>query len=230
VKRIIFLPLLILILFCFLMTSSEKEPAKIRIMCLGDSITDGKCQSNDECGYRRYLYQKLIQVGYKVDFVGSCHTGLKIDFDNDHEGHPAYTAKQVTDNISQWLEANPPDIILLHIGTNCFQQTTQANIEEILINIHRYEEKHHHQITVFVAKIINRQQPSEYITKYNDDVELMIKRRIQNGDSLVVVNVESALRYPEDMFEKLHPNDSGYQKIAQVWFESLDQFLSSTIR
>lgn len=210
------------------MTSSEKEPTETRIMCVGDSITNGN-QSNDKCGYRYYLYQKMIQAGYKVNFVGSCHTGLKKDFDADNEGHPGYTAKQVADNINLWLEENPTNIIFLHIGSNCFQQTTKDNIEEILINIDRYEKEHHQQITVFVARIINRQQPSGYITEYNDNVELMINKRIENGDSLVVVDIESALEYPEDMFDNLHPNDSGYQKMAQIWFEVLNKFLSSKI-
>jgi hypothetical protein len=39
------------------------------------------------------------------------------------------------------------------------------------------------------------------------------------------VDHESALLYPDDMLDLEHPNDSGYAKMAQVWFAGLTDFL-----
>lgn len=51
----------------------------------------------------------------------------------------------------------------------------------------------------------------------------MVLGRIANGDDIIIVNMETALNYSTDMADYLHPNDSGYAKMAQVWYEALSQ-------
>jgi len=211
--------------------SMNSADAAIRIMPLGDSITfgvevSGAPRDNDYVtGYRRLLYTDLTGLGYDVDFVGSVQTGsLAVpDFDDDHEGHPGICAQAVADRVYSWLEQNPADIVLLHIGTNCLTTRTQQ-AEKILDNIFLYNQ----DITVFLALIIDRVPHSEITSKYNSNLLAMASKRIAQGDNIVVVNMERALTYPGDMADWLHPNDTGYEKMSDVWKNALLHFFETT--
>jgi hypothetical protein len=56
----------------------------------------------------------------------------------------------------------------------------------------------------------------------------MAMNRIANGDDIVIVDMEDALNYSTDMADNLHPNDSGYAKMANVWFAAMDNLLKWT--
>ena len=45
------------------------------------------------------------------------------------------------------------------------------------------------------------------------------------GRNISVVNMESQLDYSSDMSDSLHPNSSGYQKMANVWYAALQNYL-----
>ncbi len=120
-----------LLLFC-----ADSAYSQVRIMPLGDSITEGVLGSSDDTGYRRALYLSLTAAGHSVNFVGSLANGTPTDFDRDHEGHSGWRADQIRNNISSWLTTNPADIILLHIGTNDISQgqsvsSTVSEVNEI---------------------------------------------------------------------------------------------------
>jgi len=194
--------------------------ASISIMPLGDSITYGAGSTDN--GYRKPLYQKLTDAGYDFDFVGSQTTG---DFgDPQHEGHPGWHADDAgTDDILgqvyNWLVTNPADIILLHIGTNDITAGGQnANeVGSILDEIDRFST----DTKVILALIIDRQTHSPATAQFNIDVNYMAQSRIDAGDDIFVVNMESALNYTTDMTDNLHPNDAGYAKMADVWYDAL---------
>lgn len=132
----------------------------VRIMPLGDSITDGNASGVTPIdtkeywvSYRKVLWESLGTAGYSVDFVGSLSSGYFFDppFDSDHEGHGGWTDTQIRDNVISFLTANPADVILLHIGTNGLTASA-AEVEQILDNIDTVSE----DITVVLARIINQ--------------------------------------------------------------------------
>ena len=203
--------------------------ATVRIMPLGDSITDGEAGSTDDTGYRRSLYLQLDAAGYEVNFVGSDSSGIPTDFDRNHEGHGGWTANQIRDNINGWLTSTPADIVLLHIGTNDISGGQSAagvmgEIDQILDNIDTYSA----DITVFLARIINRSNPMDAkgleTSALNDSLASLAATRIAAGDLIELVDHESALDYPADMDDTVHPNDTGYGKMADTWFDALDSF------
>ena len=49
----------------------------------------------------------------------------------------------------------------------------------------------------------------------------MASNRIAGGDNIIVVNMENALNYSTDLSDDLHPNDNGYAKMANVWYDAL---------
>ena len=182
-----------------------------RVMLLGDSITQGD-GSTDVAGYRKYLYNMLVvQGGYNVDFVGSLEDG-PTNFDNRHEGHPGWSAAQIAEETYWWLKNNPADIVLLHAGTNGVQEST-ADIEKILNEIDRFSS----DTWVVLALIINRNPYSSVTAAFNDNLLQLVDQRVANGDKIIVVDQENALDYPGDLIDALHPNDAGYQKMAQAW-------------
>jgi len=135
------------LIFSTIMTLSLGA-APLKIMMLGDSITEGLAaipdlpdqnqsdytqgliQNPDNIGYRGELWRLLKEEGYvfgaadtNLDFVGnktggSNYTANNPGFDENHEGHGGYTSAQIRDGIDGWLTTTPTDIVLLHIGTN----------------------------------------------------------------------------------------------------------------
>lgn len=91
----------------------------VRVMPLGDSITDGVDVPG---GYRIKLWQLMVAGGYTVDFVGSRSNGPAELFDHDHEGHPGWRIDQLDANVVGWLQNADPRTILLEIGTNDVNQ------------------------------------------------------------------------------------------------------------
>ncbi|MGA9363632.1 MAG: invasin domain 3-containing protein, partial [Bacteroidota bacterium] len=215
-----------LLLFC-----ADSTYSQIRIMPLGDSITKGVTGSSDSTGYRRALYLSLTGAGYSVNFVGSQANGHPTDFDRAHEGHGGWRADQIRDSISGWLTKNPADIILLHIGTNDISQgqTVGSTVHEVKQILDRIDAKSTTTV-VFLACIINRSDGySARTTTYNRQLKDSADRWIMNGDRIIVVDQETALSYPADLADAVHPNDTGYGKMAQCWFTALSSYLATGV-
>jgi lysophospholipase L1-like esterase len=216
--------------------------APVKIMPLGDSITRGSPDApiypNTVVGFRQKLFLDLGTAGYNVDFVGSLTDGDAIvdyPFDTAHEGHGGWRANGgtyggIAPNVEGFLSAqtqpqpyNPVDVVLLHIGTNDISNGTQnpEDISLILDNIDHYSP----DVSVVLARIINRKPETLATTQFNDAVENIAKTRIANGDKIIVVDQEHALDYATDMVDTLHPNQNGYDKMADVCLNALDDFL-----
>jgi lysophospholipase L1-like esterase len=203
----------------------------VRIMPLGDSITRGSGSVNFN-GYRKPLYTSLTTTyGYSVDFVGSAAQG---DFaDPDHNGYSGYHARDpvassIYPNVFNYLDANHADIVLLHIGTNDITFGTQSETEvgDILDEIERYEadstaNQGLGKIHVIVALIINRVPESPDTSSYNNAVKALVETRQVSGDNVSWVDMETALNYTDDIPDGIHPNDSGYAKMAARWLPAI---------
>jgi len=218
--------------------------AEIKVMPLGDSITyDDAYRDHTELGgvgprpaslrhaYRNYLYYMLRDERYDVNFVGSRQAGseVPIPFDVDNEGYPGWTSNQIAGNVYRFLQNNPADIILLHIGTND-RITSVSGVNNILDEIERYESNYNHPITVILARIIQRREDDGVIHQFNINLQNLANTRISQGDLIYVVDMEhnAGLR-SSDFQDRTHPNNTGYYKMASVWFRALKRFLPSPI-
>jgi len=127
------------IVVCIFIIAVSAFPANatIRIMPLGDSITQGIGSGADpddndhQVSYRKTLWDLLVNAGYDVDFVGSQDSGSMEFADPDHEAYPGGRADEIRDGIYNWLVAHPADIILLHIGTNDINEPQCINYNNI---------------------------------------------------------------------------------------------------
>ena len=209
-----------------------------KIMPLGDSITEGTEDSVTpdplpaaRIGYRKKLYDDIVAAGFFVDFVGSQSNGAAASpaiVDPNHEGHPGINALELADGgqpgnpgytgIFNALEANPADIVLLHIGTNDLGLTDATDVGQVLTRIQTWEDSANgNPVTVILARIINQNPINVAVDPFNDAVVDLAQTRIDTGDDIIIVNQENALTYPGDLTDALHPNTSGYTKMANVW-------------
>lgn len=138
--------------------AAESEPASgdtLKIMCIGDSITDGYVPEYAG-SYRKFIYDDLTKWGYNVDMVGvkddymlsgtEPHTGESFEYDNANVGYSGYSVKSYSgrNGIYEVLESTnclselKPDVVTLMIGTNNIidNHDMDANCEEMgeLIN------------------------------------------------------------------------------------------------
>lgn len=108
----------------------------IKIMCIGDSITDGYVPEYTG-SYRKFIYHGLKEKGYSIDMVGTkdggyiptytdSMTGESFEFDNENTGYSGYSIKAypgrngILETLQQsgGLSEKKPDIVTLQIGTN----------------------------------------------------------------------------------------------------------------
>ena len=136
----------------------------VKIMCIGDSITDGYT-SEYTGSYRKFIYNQLTGKGYSIDMVGNKDesgewlstytdpdTGETFSYDNANTGYSGYTIKSFggrmgiyeTLESSGCLNTASPDIVTLQIGTNdvidCYEMDKAGErlgslVEYILENI-----------------------------------------------------------------------------------------------
>jgi len=205
--------------------------APVRIMPMGDSITYDDTVADQERprskgkrgGYRKHLWYMLQDAGYEADFVGSQHIGADIQppIDPDNEGHPGWSSYRLADSTYDFLVQNPADIVLLHIGTNDHQSSI-SGINEVLDMIDLFEQESGISVKVYVALIIDREVPDRNIKYFNENLKELVGRRIKNGDNLTLVDMNGLAKLrSSDYADNTHPNDSGYRKMAQVWFNAI---------
>ena len=172
----------------------------VRIMPLGDSLTSG-AWSTYISGYRGPLWTQLsTDNNYSVDFKGGGVTlgeGYKdnVDstFDIDHEGHGARITDDIANNVTAYLQANPVDIVLLHIGTNDIKDenitssTMVTNVNTILNNIFSQNK----EMEVLIALIIDQVPHSAKTTTFNDELNISMQSRIALGEKISIVDMEN---------------------------------------
>jgi len=189
-------------------------------MPLGDSITAGTNRGGDKQWgtYRPFLHQILEASGYNVDFVGSYTGRLPDEPDRQHEGWPGITATTVSQLIDDWMRMNPPELILTHLGTNTL---TISGMDDVLDAIMATDPT----VPTVVGKIVNRQTYHRATSEYNADLGALVNERIDEGDRLFLVDHEPVIDYATEMYNDLHPLQEGADKMAVVWFETLQEIL-----
>ena len=206
---------------------------QIRIMPLGNSITQGSYGSNS---YRRNLYHKLVQAGYDVDFVGSM-TRVYLgeppdpDYDLSHEGHWGWKTNDILEYLSQWLESYTPDLVLIHIGTNDLYyemeiESTISDIKSIITTLWRDNSN----VVIFLAKLIpwDDEVMNSRICALNENMDGIAEAISTTQSPVIIVDQYSGFDAVSDTGnDGIHPNNQGEEKMAENWFIALDSYLSS---
>ncbi len=219
--------LLLAVTLCFALAggvvagpASAESNGGTRVMPLGDSITDGVGVSGGG-GYRVGLWQRLAQNGYTTDFVGSGYNGPASLWDHDHEGHSGWRIDQLDANVVGWLRTYTPRTVLLHIGTNDITQNRDlGNAPARLAALVDKITSTSPQTEVFVATLIPVSFADSQVRAYNAAIPGIVSSRAAAGLRVHLVDMYRALT-TADLADGVHPNATGYDKMAATWFAAL---------
>lgn len=191
--------------------------AVIKIMPMGDSITDG---TGSWGGYRVDLWNRLVGEGDKIDFVGSLASGPG-NIDTNHEGHVGWEIGQINVYAFNWTRLYQPDIVLLHIGSNDLDHGTSAPVmTQNLINLVGNLFAGKPDTYVVLSTII----PTTHGDKgawsaFNASIPGIVAQYRAQGRRIVSIDMSNALT-ENDLIDGLHPNSIGYSKMASYWYPS----------
>lgn len=210
--------MLVMVLVALIEPLASALPS-LRIMPLGDSITKGN-GSKDQKGYRNRLREKLIGRGAAVDMVGSQKhppTGMA---DNDHEGHSGKVLAQINTYWKQSIAARP-NVVLVHAGTNNMDleedlEGSPAMLATIIDGLFENAP----DTTVLVAPVIwaNKPRMQQNTDRFNPQVIAIIEERQKAGKHILEVPIDITTA---DLWDEKHPNDSGYEKMANAWLKAI---------
>lgn len=237
----------------------------VKIMSLGDSITDGYWTAG---GYRKYLYHELELKGYdNIDMVGMKgsdsatfnYNGETFTYDDNYSGYSGYAIQYMTGTETRqgiletiqetdMINVCKPDIILLQIGTNDILSNYNDGITDRLENLvdtilsdmeensviyvstipdidvekvsdwfWSYGEIKWNNTTEDFAKIIQ-----EYINSYNESIYNLTEKMQSEGKPVKFADIHSVVDYQEDLYDGVHPNEQGYEKMGKYWSEVVD--------
>ena len=232
---------ILLILFPVIFIGAGKnEP--VRIMAVGDSITQGGKRDKQEYTYRLPLQKLLHKNKIDYDFIGSRQRGLHEDaewpdvangvpFDPDHEGYYGNKTKDVCRKV---MEAFPsyetiPDIVLIHLGTNDQKHGDyEINVGEPLENFISFIRKQNPRVVILLGHLnFNGGKPAMSIRTVVEDLANKMNTRKSPVQTVhhYINWIENPDRVYTDTFDWAHPNLKGQEKMALKWFEAMKTFL-----
>ena len=199
--------------------ASAASTTPLRVMPLGDSITWGVGSSTGN-GYRGPLWDMLAADGHPLDFVGTGRGGSMSDPDN--EGHSGYKIHEIAELADAALTRYRPNVVTLMAGTNDLNQSYQVSTAtarlKSLVNQITADVP---DATVLVASLVVSTSGSEeqYRAAYNQAIPQIVSEAQSAGKRVAYVDM-SALT-TADLADALHPNDSGYEKMADAFHRGI---------
>ena len=201
-----------------------QPPAPLRILPLGDSITTGVGAAG---GYRASLYARLVNAGYAVDFVGTkTSNGAAGLPDSDHEGHNGFRMDQLNAGLDLWLDADPdPDVVLLLIGTNDFAQdydlaNATNRLENLIVRVAAARPYARILVSNLLLRTDDAWTDAMIQEQFNPYIPGIVTRQAALGRRVTFVNLRKLVG-AADLSDGVHPNQSGYTKLAEGWFRAI---------
>ena len=230
----------------------EDTEQKLRVMPLGDSITDGFTMQ-PEGGYRLTLWNMLKENGYtdSIDFVGP--NGLDSTVwdsngsDMNHAGYSGYAIADIPNqrsgiyNFSEWLmQEYPADVVMLQIGTNDILSSALDGMDErlellidtLLTYIPEDGLLYVSTIPYMDADVTNYtdaytvEEMDKAVDDYNAEIREIVSRKQSEGKPIAQADINSVLT-KEDLLDGVHPNATGYEKMGKYWYGKLTEFIDS---
>ncbi len=225
---------------------ASAEVESIKLMCFGDSITDGY---NFVGGYRYTLGNLLSENGYSsyVDFVGPNWGGNQ--YDPQHAGYSGYTIADtpkrsgLTD-FAEWIMGEyTPDVVMLQIGTNdildYYELDTIADRLETLVDLVLAGLPEDGML--FLATITTMDATNglyidqSYYTvelmdatvdSYNDDIRALVAEKQSAGENIALCDWDGIIT-KSDLYDGVHPTESGYGKMGEHWYKILVNYMET---
>lgn len=199
----------------------------LRIMSLGASVTFGTGSSTGN-SYRKDLRDKLVANGSTVNFVGESTNG---NFTNRQvEATPGFVISQIAASAAVAAPKFQPNVVLMDAGTNnCNKGGTVpdagANVTAMINDVYA---KSPGATVVLTSILVNKVAEQDACrVDINKQYAALVAKMTAAGAKLVYVD----MRGPDgpttaDLADQRHPNDAGYQKVATVWFQGIQEAIA----
>jgi len=213
------------------------------ILPVGDSITQGVGSSTGG-SYRAPLFHLANAKGQAITFVGANMDGPatvdNLPFPRANSGYSGFNIDMTAgrQGVSQFFPAHittyKPHIVLLMIGTNDVDTgVTDASMRlgalmDTMLNADP-------KLVLVVAQIVPQQRATPdtknmQIQAYNAAIPALVKARVDAGKHVKLVDMHGAFTARADfstayLVDQLHPNDAGYQVMADTWYAAIGTLL-----
>ena len=230
--------------------AGEKEN-KVKVMCFGDSITDGFWLSG---GYRNTLCSLLTEQGRasEVDFVGPNWGGS--GYDPQHAGYSGFSINDIAqqDSISgqrtgisgfagSLMDTYQPDVVMLQIGTNdilslydlehlgarlkplaeCITEKLPENGVLYLATLPVMDATN----TLYISEYyFNVEKMDAAVDLCNTQIRAVAKDMQAQGKPVELAEINKLLT-KADLFDGVHPSEEGYRKMGEFWYQKLSAYL-----
>ncbi|WP_161784493.1 FG-GAP-like repeat-containing protein [Actinokineospora spheciospongiae] len=190
----------------------------LRVMPLGDSITEGVGSSN-HTGYRSELYDQLRGDVTTLDFVGSLSSGAMSD--PQHEGHSGWMIDQITAAADLSVATLRPNVVTLHAGTNDMDRGDAIAAPGRINHLINRVLADSPGVVVLVATLVPSTSPTVQarIDSFNQTLHEVVAGHQADGHHVGLVDMRGVTT--ADLDDTLHPNDSGYHKMADAFHHAI---------
>ena len=203
-------------------TSLPPAPAgtRLRVMPVGDSITEG-VNSTTANGYREALERLEVAQQHPVDYVGSHQTGSMLHSRN--EGWSAQEIGYIQDKTMAHLQLYSPNVVTLLAGTNDIGHGHEAGAAQRLMSFVAQILATVPDAVVLVGGLLPdaSAETAAAHRRFNDQVQLNFPPRELAHLRFVTFDDLD----PRGEMDGLHPNDSGYARMASRWSATIDDLL-----
>lgn len=212
--------------------------APIRLLCLGDSLTE-----NDP-GYRGPLQKMLEAAGFTVKFVGPKKSSSPDGKDLDHAGYGGFTIGPGPSKADAWaggrgniravLETaleSKPDVVLLMVGTNDYfnigdldpTYVAERDGAKRLADLALAITERCPNAKVLVASV----PPVGWDKGFASGLNASLPGLLAGIRNVTFVDMNKLCGFQAGDWspDNLHPSESGYEKLAMVWYDSLKTIL-----
>ena len=209
--------------------TETKEAEPLRIACCGDSITFGTCASDlvkDGYTYAKenYFYPTYMQRLYGTSAV---------------VGNFGYPGSNVSTSYNKYLNSCvyaslcefDPDIIVLALGTN--NASLMPNGKDTFVSCYRVMLQDMHKrfpdAKIIMTTALYRWDKVERIQQLDQYIIPIQKQLADEFDYVYLYDAHTEYRsYGTTTYykDKLHPNNLGYEKLAEVMKKGVDQLLT----
>lgn len=178
-------------------------------------------------GYRVELFRQAVLAGKSITFVGARpENGPDMvedqPFPKKHQGTSGIKIGDINKEVPSPALNDEPNIILVHIGTNDLVQNT-ADPNTALDNLLDDLIAGAPDALIVVASIIPLTSANDKVTAYNQHVVDAVEAR---AESAHIQFVDQFADFPpEELGDGVHPNDAGYARMGQKWFNAIEQYL-----
>jgi lysophospholipase L1-like esterase len=201
------------------------------IMTFGDSITAATC-------WRARFWEELQAHAYtKLRMVGSQDTSGNCSDAGHNEGHSGYLLTNLANEepngeMDTWFSANPPDVLLMHFGTNDVWNKIPTNTilgsYGVAIDTVR---KYSPNVVIVLAQIIpmnpsNCPSCAAGVQQLDAAIPAWAAGKSTTSSPIVVVDQWTGFDDSTDTGDGVHPNaTTGSQKMADKWWSALAPML-----